>query len=162
MSVPTNFSSKLLYKESTCLGFANFMLNFMPLLTYFPEHLIQDFTLLHGTLNLKCIPSPFLKTMEKLLLLLLWSALKEHIDPYQFADKCKRSTLDTVVILNHNIVLSLEKSKKYVQLVFLDHNSAFDSIPRQLLLDIFISVNRQLDKQLAVFLPLWNRTVHCI
>ncbi|VDO76582.1 unnamed protein product [Schistosoma margrebowiei] len=73
------------------------------------------------------ITSPFLKTMEKLLILPLQLAIKEHTDPYQFAYRRKRSTLDAVAVLHHNIVFNLEK--------------AFDSIPRQRLLNKLISVN---------------------
>ncbi|CAH8542477.1 unnamed protein product [Schistosoma mattheei] len=59
------------------------------------------------------ITSPFLKTMEKLLILPLQPAIKEHIDPYQFAYRCKRSTLDAVAVLHHNIVFNLEKGKNF-------------------------------------------------
>ncbi|VDP69988.1 unnamed protein product [Schistosoma mattheei] len=50
------------------------------------------------------ITSPFLKTMEKLLILPLQPAIKEHTDPYQFAYRRKRSTLDAVAVLHHNII----------------------------------------------------------
>ncbi|CAH8654682.1 unnamed protein product [Schistosoma curassoni] len=76
------------------------------------------------------ITSPFLKTMEKLLILPLQPAIKEHIDPYQFAYRHKRSTLDAVTVLHHNIVFNLEKGQQYVRCAFLDYASAFDSIPR--------------------------------
>ncbi|CAH8499907.1 unnamed protein product [Schistosoma guineensis] len=79
--------------------------------------------------------------MEKLLILPLQPAIKEHIDPYQFAYRCKRSTLDAVAVLHHNIVFNLEKGQKYVRCAFLDYTSAFDSIPRQCLINKLISVN---------------------
>ena len=98
-----------------------------------------------GDKNVKLRPiaitSPFLKIMEKLLILPLQPAIKEHCDPYQFAYKCKRSTLDAVAVLHHNIVFGLEKGKKYVRCAFLDFTSAFDSIPRHLLLNKLISVD---------------------
>ncbi|CAH8500208.1 unnamed protein product [Schistosoma mattheei] len=98
-----------------------------------------------GDKNVKCRPiaitSPFLKTMEKLLILPLQPAIKEHTDPCQFAYRRKRSTLDAVAVLHHNIVFNLEKGKKYVRCAFLDYTSAFDSIPRQRLLNKLISVN---------------------
>ncbi|VDP24128.1 unnamed protein product [Schistosoma margrebowiei] len=98
-----------------------------------------------GDNNVKFRPiaiiSPFLKTMEKLLILRLQPAIKEHIDPYQFVYRCKRNTLDAVAVLHHSIVFNLEKGKKYVRCAFLDYNSAFDSIPRQRLLNKLISVN---------------------
>ncbi|CAH8594088.1 unnamed protein product [Schistosoma intercalatum] len=87
------------------------------------------------------ITSPFLKTMEKLLILPLQPAIKEHTDPYQFAYRRKRSALDAVAVLHHNIVFNLEKGSKYVRCAFLDYTSAFDSIPRQRLLNKLISVN---------------------
>jgi len=58
--------------------------------------------------RLIAITSPFLKIMEKLLILLLQPAIKEHCDPYQFAYKCKRSTLDADAVLHHDIVFNLE------------------------------------------------------
>ncbi|CAH8638816.1 unnamed protein product [Schistosoma bovis] len=87
------------------------------------------------------INSLFLKTMEKLLILPLQPAIKEHIDPYQIAYRCRRSTLDAVAVLHHNIVFSFEEGKKYVRCAFLDYTCAFDSIPRQRLLNRLISVN---------------------
>ncbi|KAH9583718.1 hypothetical protein MS3_00008037 [Schistosoma haematobium] len=87
------------------------------------------------------ITSPFLKTMEKLLILTIQPAIKEHIDPYQFVYRCKRITLDDVAILHHNIVFNLEKDKKYVRCAFLDYTSAFDFIPRQRLINKLISIN---------------------
>ncbi|VDP04985.1 unnamed protein product [Schistosoma margrebowiei] len=87
------------------------------------------------------ITSPSLITMEKLLLLLIQPAIKEHNDPYQCAYRCKTSTLDALAVLHHNIVFNLEKGKKYVRCAFLDYSSAFDSIPRQRLINKLISVN---------------------
>ncbi|CAH8551839.1 unnamed protein product [Schistosoma intercalatum] len=69
-----------------------------------------------GDTNVKfrpiAITSPFLKTMEKLLILTIQPAIKEHIDPYQFAYRCKRSTLDAVAVLHYNIVFNLGKEMK--------------------------------------------------
>ncbi|VDP83581.1 unnamed protein product, partial [Schistosoma curassoni] len=56
------------------------------------------------------ITSSFLKTMEKLLILPLQPVIKAQIDPYQFAYRRKRSTLDAAV-LHHNIVFNLEKDQ---------------------------------------------------
>ncbi|CAH8574910.1 unnamed protein product [Schistosoma rodhaini] len=92
-----------------------------------------------GDKNVKLRPiaitSPFLKIMETLLIQPLQPAIKEHCDPYQFAYKCKRSTLDSVAVLHHDIVLELEKGRKHVRCAFLEFTSAFDSIPRHLLLN---------------------------
>ncbi|CAH8658891.1 unnamed protein product [Schistosoma rodhaini] len=87
------------------------------------------------------ITSSFLKIMEKLPIQPLQPAIKEHCDPFQFAYKCKRNTLDAVAVLHHNIVFGLEKGKKYVRCAFLDFTSAFDSIPRHLLLDKLINID---------------------
>ncbi|CAH8827539.1 unnamed protein product [Trichobilharzia szidati] len=81
------------------------------------------------------ITSPFLKLMEKLLLLRLEPSLKAFNDPKQFAYKHGRSTLDAAVVLYHNVVSCLDKGAKYVRGAFLDYTSAFDSVPRGLLLN---------------------------
>nr|CAH8873648.1 unnamed protein product [Trichobilharzia regenti] len=81
------------------------------------------------------ITSPFLKLMEKLLLLRLEPALKPFNDPKQFAYKHGISTLDAAVVLYHNVVSCLDKGAKYVRSAFLDYTSAFDSVPRGLLLN---------------------------
>ncbi|CAH8447583.1 unnamed protein product [Heterobilharzia americana] len=81
------------------------------------------------------ITSPFLKTMEKLLLLVIEPSLMAFRDPKQFAYKHRRSTLDAATVLHHNIVSSLDKGVKYVRCAFLDYSSAFDSVPRPLLLN---------------------------
>nr|CAH8866336.1 unnamed protein product [Trichobilharzia regenti] len=80
------------------------------------------------------ITSPFLKTMEKLLLNILKPSLKAFSDPKQFAYKCGRSTLDAAIVLHHNIVSCLDKGAKFVRTAFLDYTAAFDSVPRTLLL----------------------------
>nr|CAH8847516.1 unnamed protein product [Trichobilharzia regenti] len=81
------------------------------------------------------ITSPFLKTMEKLLLLSLLPSLKSFNDPKQFAYKHSGSTLDAAAVLYHNIVSSLDKGAKFVRCAFLDYTAAFDSVPRDILLD---------------------------
>nr|CAH8857164.1 unnamed protein product [Trichobilharzia regenti] len=73
--------------------------------------------------------------MEKLLILRLEPSLKPFNDPKQFAYKHGRSTLDAAVVLYHNVVSCFDKGAKYVVGAFLDYTSAFDSIPRGLLLN---------------------------
>lgn len=65
----------------------------------------------------------FLGTMETLLLLSLQPELKENIDQYHLAYKCKRSTLDAAVVLYSNTEFSFD----------LDHTFSFDSISKQIL-----------------------------
>ncbi|CAH8866196.1 unnamed protein product, partial [Trichobilharzia szidati] len=60
------------------------------------------------------ITSPFLKVMERLILLNLEPSLKPSNDPNQFAYKHSRCTLDAAVVPHHNIVSSLERGAKYV------------------------------------------------
>nr|CAH8864496.1 unnamed protein product [Trichobilharzia regenti] len=81
------------------------------------------------------ITSPFLKLMEKLILLKLEPSLKSFEDPKQFAYRQGRSTLDAAAVLHNSIVSSLDKDAKYVRCTFLDFTSAFDSVPRSLLLN---------------------------
>ncbi|CAH8514879.1 unnamed protein product [Schistosoma curassoni] len=79
--------------------------------------------------------------MKRLFILPLRPAIKEHIDPYQFSYRCKRSTLNPVAVLHHNMVFNLKKSKKYVRCAFLDYNSAFNSILRQCLFNKLVSID---------------------
>ncbi|CAH8828947.1 unnamed protein product [Trichobilharzia szidati] len=81
------------------------------------------------------ITSPFLKAVEKLLLLNLQPSLKAFNNPKQFPYKHSRRTLDAAAVLYHNIVSSLDKRGKFVRCTFLDYTSAFDSVPRDILLN---------------------------
>ncbi|WP_204107535.1 reverse transcriptase domain-containing protein [Streptococcus dysgalactiae] len=75
-----------------------------------------------------------LKIAERLILQRLQLSLTTPSDPLQFAYKHERSTLDAVSCLLHFISKSLNGSTKAVRCVFLDCTSAFDRVPRSLLL----------------------------
>ena len=81
------------------------------------------------------ITPPFMKTMQKLLLLSLVSSLKSFNDPKQFASKHSRSILDASTVLYHSVVSSLDKGGKFVCCALLDYTSAFNSVPWDILLD---------------------------
>ncbi len=81
-----------------------------------------------------CSPVP-LKVLESLVLNEIASITTRPNDPYQFAYKTKRNTLDAVACLTHAINSHLDKGCKGFKAVFLDFNNAFNTLPRQGLLD---------------------------
>ncbi len=86
-----------------------------------------------------CSPVP-LKVLESPLFNKIGSITTRSSDPYQFAYKAKRSTLD-VACLTHAINSHLDKGCKSFKAVFLDFSNAFITLPRQGLLDKFAATN---------------------
>ena len=72
--------------------------------------------------------SVWLKVIEKHLLSKLDDTLKAADDPFQFAYKSNRSTLDAVATLSHTLHSSLDAGAKAVKGVFLDFSSTFNTI----------------------------------
>ncbi len=87
-----------------------------------------------------CSPVP-LKVLESLVLNEIGSITTRPNDPYQFAYKAKRSTLDAVACLTHAINSHLDKGCKNFKAVFLDFSNAFNTLPRQGLLGKFAATN---------------------
>ncbi len=82
-----------------------------------------------------------LKVLESFIFNSIGSFTSRPSDPYQFAYKAKRSTLDAVSCLTHAINAHLDKGCKTFKAVFLDFSNAFKSLPRQGLLDKFAAKN---------------------
>ncbi len=82
-----------------------------------------------------------LKVLESLVLSEIGSFTSRPSDPYQFAHKAKRSTLDAVSCLTHAINAHLDKGCKAFKAVFLDFSNAFTTLPRQGLLDKSAATN---------------------
>ena len=72
--------------------------------------------------------------MERAVLQRLQLSLTIPEDVHQFAYKKNRCTLDAVSSLFHFVCKSLYDKAKHVHCAFLDYSSAFDSVPRSLLL----------------------------
>jgi hypothetical protein len=75
--------------------------------------------------------SVLLKITESCLLNKIRSNLNSAEDPLQFAYKPKRSTLDAVATLIHQINSSLDSGNTVYKCLFLDYSSAFNTIPRE-------------------------------
>ena len=76
------------------------------------------------------ITSSALKLAERAILSRLRACINVPHDPFQFAYKTNRSTLDAVSSVVHFVAKSLDQSMKSVRCIFLDYSSAFDSVPR--------------------------------
>ncbi len=87
-----------------------------------------------------CSPVP-LKNLELLALNIIGSITTRPSDPYQFAYKAKRSTLDAISCLTHAINPYLDKGCKGFKAVFLDFSNAFNTLPLLGLLDKFAATN---------------------
>ncbi len=82
-----------------------------------------------------------LKVLASLELNEMGSITTRPNDPYQFAFKDKRSTLDAVACLTHAINPHIDKWCKGFKAEFLDFSNAFNTLPRQGLLDKFAATN---------------------
>ncbi len=92
------------------------------------------------TTFVQCSPVP-LKVPESLVLSEIGSFTSRPSDPYQFAYKAKRSTLHAVSWLAHTINAHLYKGCKAFKAVLLDFSNAFNTLPRQGLLDKLAATN---------------------
>ena len=76
----------------------------------------------------------FLRVLEKMILSRIKPLFSSSSDPFQFAYKPNRSTLDSLASLEHSVLSSLDGKSKLIRCCFLDFCSAFNSIDRQTLL----------------------------
>ncbi len=60
--------------------------------------------------------------------------VKDHLDPYQFAYQINRGTDDAILTVVHHVLKHLEDPKAYASLLFLDLNSAFNTVQPHLML----------------------------
>ena len=67
--------------------------------------------------------------------------VKPHLDPYQFVYKHNRSTKDTSLTLLHNAYTHLEKTGSFVQILFIDFSSAFNTIQPHLMASKLLKLN---------------------
>ncbi len=75
------------------------------------------------------------KTFQNAILNFLKLTPKAAFDPLQFASKSKRSTLDAMATLFHQITFSLDKAGGQLRCAFLDCSSAFNTVPHQKIAD---------------------------
>ena len=79
------------------------------------------------------LTSVVMKVFERLVLRSLKAATDHQLDPHQFAYRANRSIDDAVVLALHHILQHLESSGTYARVLFVDFNSAFNTIiPRKL------------------------------
>ena len=79
------------------------------------------------------LTSVFMKVFEHLVLRSLKAATDHQLDPHQFAYRANRSVDDAVALALHHILQHLETSGTYARVLFVDFNSAFNTIiPRKL------------------------------
>ena len=69
-----------------------------------------------------------MKCFEKIVLYHLLDLTKGMHDPFQFAYKPNRSIEDAILTLLHNTFLHTNNPKSYVQIIFSDFSSAFNTI----------------------------------
>jgi hypothetical protein len=82
--------------------------------------------------------SILLKVAEKGLIHEIQPILNTSSDPLQFAYKPRRSTLDAIATLCHNIASSIDNGSKQFRCVFLDFSSAFNTIDRRKILNALV------------------------
>jgi hypothetical protein len=93
----------------------------------------------HNSANPKLRPialsSILLKVAERLILEEILVQLHQSADPFQFAYKSHRSTVDAIATLYHNITSAIDAGSKRFQTIFLDFSSAFNTIDRRKILE---------------------------
>ncbi|BHF59106.1 hypothetical protein SprV_0100206100 [Sparganum proliferum] len=82
----------------------------------------------------KFFSSAILKLAERVALDIIKPFSSSFSDPLQFAYKAKRSTLDAVALVVHSALKALDKCCREYACAFLDYSSAFNTVPRPLLL----------------------------
>ncbi len=70
----------------------------------------------------------FSKCFEKLIRDYICSVLPASLDPLQFAYRSNRSTDDAIAFTLHTALYHLENKNTYVRMLFVDYNSAFNTI----------------------------------
>ncbi|BHF80866.1 hypothetical protein SprV_0702399400 [Sparganum proliferum] len=78
--------------------------------------------------------SAMLKLAERVALDIIKPFSSSFSDPLQFAYKAKRSTLDAVALVIHSALKALDKGCREYACALLDYSSAFNTVPRPLLL----------------------------
>lgn len=87
-----------------------------------PKNVSDDKNLDFG---LMAMTSRFLKTLSRLLPVTLHPGLNSGTDPYNFANKWKRSALDAAVVLHHIIISSMENCKMFDAHLWIIHLPLF-------------------------------------
>ena len=88
----------------------------------------KQFTLRLSDYRPIAITSVVRKWFEKIVLHHLLDLTKGMQDPFQFAYKPNRSIEDAILTLLHNTFLHTNNPKSYVQILFADFSSAFNTI----------------------------------
>ena len=93
----------------------------------------------------------------------LWNT-KPHLDPYQFVYRHNSSTKDPTLTILHNAYTRLEKTGSFVQILFINFSSTFNTIQPHLmaskLLKLNVIVNPRLILWIVDFLVSHSQTVH--
>ena len=66
--------------------------------------------------------------------------LPDNLDPLQFAYRPNRSTDDAIAITLHTALSHLDKRFTYVRMLFIDYNSAFNTVvPSKLIINFLVT-----------------------
>ena len=79
------------------------------------------------------LTSVAMKCFERLVMAHI-NTITETLDPFQFAYRPNRSTDDAISIALHTALLHLDKRNTYVRMLFIDYNSAFNTIVPSMLI----------------------------
>ncbi|KAK1799569.1 hypothetical protein P4O66_000371 [Electrophorus voltai] len=77
------------------------------------------------------LTSIIMKCFERLVMRHIKTQLPPSLDPLQFAYRCNRSTDDAISTSLHLALTHLDKKGTYVRMLFIDFNSAFNTIVPQ-------------------------------
>ena len=91
--------------------------------------------------RLVAITSNVFKSLEKIMIEKLRTAVQPALDKYQFAYTKNRSTSDAIATVMHLVLKYLEKPAGYARLLFVDFSSAFNLIQPHILLKKLVQLN---------------------
>ena len=91
--------------------------------------------------------------------IILHQLMKPHLDPYQFVCKRNRSTNNTSFTLLHNAYTHLEKTGSFVQILFINFSSAFNTIQPHHMASKLLKLNPLLILWIVSFLVNCSQTV---
>ena len=81
------------------------------------------------------LTSIVMKYFERLILSHILPYVQSQLDPYQFAYRSRRGTVDAIACLLHKLFEHMETAGNYARILFIDFSSAFNTIQRYVMID---------------------------
>ena len=98
------------------------------------------------------LTSAIAKVFERIVQEIIKKQISHNLDTFQFAYKSNSSTVDAIVTLLHTVTKHLDKSStNYARCLFIDYQSAFNTIQPHMLIDMLMEKNVSYNICLLIF-----------